>query len=83
MAARDQLALILRSMTPDEVVPDDLTMEHIIDLVGADRILGRFALDIVLDLIAEHEDLHGKDGALDCERCTALEDIMRELEGCP
>ncbi len=79
MAARDELAAILRVLQAEEVVPDDLMIEHIVSLVGTDRLLAIFTLDIVNHLLGDHEDIHGVEGARDCERCTALEDIARDL----
>ncbi len=34
MSPRDELATILRSIEPEHVVPDDLTIERIVTLVG-------------------------------------------------
>lgn len=79
MSPRDELAALLRSLQPEHVVPDELIRERIVSLVGTDRLLAGFTLGIVYDLIADHEEVHGKAEGLDCGRCTRLGDIVREL----
>jgi hypothetical protein len=79
MSPRDELAAILRSLQPEHAVPDDGIRERIVGLVGTDRLLAGFTLGIVCDLMAEHEEDHGKAGALVCDRCIRLVEIVRDL----
>jgi hypothetical protein len=81
MSARDELTAILRTIQSAHVVPDVPMVERIVALVGTDRILAVFTLDMVNDLIVDHEEAHGRDGAPECARCSGLEDIVRDLEG--
>jgi hypothetical protein len=80
MTERDQLTAILRTIRSEHVVPDETMVERIVMLVGTDRILAVFTLDMVNDLIVDHEETHGRSGAAACDRCSGLENIVRDLE---
>ena len=80
VSARDELATILRSLDEKTYAPDVAVVDRILGLVGKDRTLASFTIDVVTELIAEHERTHPMDASHSCDRCEALAELVRDLE---